>query len=105
MAIGKYFSFIISENMGKENLLQNLPIIFSRNILSRKTVVLEFKESILEILANRNKFSKITGYGHFSFRNTLGTLFAGLFATGVLNHLAQIPIQEVFKMTFSILAY
>ena len=34
------------------------------------------------------------------FRNTLGTLFAGLFATGVLKHLAQIPIQEVFKKHF-----
>ena len=42
------------------------PIIFSRNILSRKIAILEFKESILEILANRNEFSKITGYNHFS---------------------------------------
>ena len=42
------------------------PTIFSRNIFSRKIATLEFKEGILEILANRNEFSKITGYGHFS---------------------------------------
>ena len=58
----KPFSF----GKSSKTYFRKSPIIFSRNILSRKIAILEFKESILKSLANQNEFSKITGYGHFS---------------------------------------
>ena len=76
------------------------PIIFSRNILSRKIATLEFKEGILEILANRNEFSKITGYGHFSSKTPQAPCLQGCSQLVFLSTQRNYRFKRCFKKHF-----
>ena len=75
------------------------PIIFSRNILSRKQQSWSLRKVFWRSWPTKMNFQDNRVWP-LQFRNTLGTLFAGLFATGVLKHLVQLPIQQVFKKHF-----